>query len=132
MTIEHISPALMQARRRGTQRRNKYHAKRTTVDGISFDSQKEARRWSELLLLQQAGKISGLIRQPVYRIYVKPMLNAGDADPIKCGEYRGDFQYYESGRKVVEDVKSAPTKTAVYRLKKKLVEVLYGIQIEEV
>jgi hypothetical protein len=52
----------------------------------------------------------------------------------KIGVYRGDFQYTEcaSGEQIVEDVKSQPTKTPVYRLKKKIVAALYDIEIREV
>jgi len=108
--------------------RSKYGAVKTVVDGITFASKAEARRYGQLRVLQASGLIFGnLILQPVYRIYVKPL----GGDPIVVAKYIGDFQYEAAdGTKVVEDVKGF--KTPVYRLKKKLVEALYGIEIREV
>ena len=47
---------------------NKYHAVKTQVDGIIFDSMKEAVRWQELKLLEKAGKIANLERQVPYEL----------------------------------------------------------------
>lgn len=109
-------------------RRSKYGAVKTEVNGIVFASKAEGRRYRELLILQASGEIFGqLVLQPVYRIYVKPL----GGEPIVVAKYVGDFQYEAAdGTKVVEDVKGF--KTPVYRLKKKLVEALYGIRIQEV
>ena len=101
----------------------KYNAKRTTVDGITFASQKEARRYKELKLLERAGEIGDLSLQPVFALEVNGR---------KCGKYLADFSYYKGNEYIVEDCKSGPTKTPVYRLKKKLVKALYGIDITEV
>ena len=99
----------------------KYGAIRTEVDGIVFASKKEARRYRELSLLQKAGLISNLGLQPKYRLLVK--------DELIC-TYIGDFIYLSSGGGiVVEDVKGF--KTPVYRLKKKLMKAIYGIEIKE-
>ena len=104
-------------------RRNKYNATKTTVDGITFDSKKESQRYSELKLLEMAGKISRLKMQP--RLPIK-------INGKKICEYRADFYYVEDGVNVIEDVKSEHTRTLpVYRLKKKLVEAVYGITIRE-
>jgi hypothetical protein len=46
--------------------------------------------------------------------------------------YTADFRYEESGEAIVEDVKSRPTMTQVYRLKKKLMKAIYDIDIKEV
>lgn len=87
-------------------------ADRRTVDGITFDSLAEARRYSELRLMERAGEIAQLELQPVY------LLHAG----IK---YRADFRYRDKdGREVVEDVKGHLTD--VYRLKKKLLLADYS------
>ena len=108
--------------------RSKYNAKRTTVHGTTFASQREAKRYCELLLLEKAGEIQHLELQPVYPIEVRGALIC---------RYVADFRYREkplrtgsSGQVVVEDVKGM--KTPVYRLKKKLIAALYGIQIREV
>ncbi len=102
---------------------HKYRAKRTTVDGIVFASKKEAKRYGELKLLEKSGKISNLRLQPVFPMWVKG---------CNVGTYKADFQYFcaHHCREIVEDVKGY--RTPVYRLKKKIVEALYGIEIQEV
>lgn len=99
----------------------KYRNIRTLVDGVLFDSQKEARRYSELKLLERAGKITGLILQPKYPIVV---------NGVKVCTYVADFFYNAQGVDVVEDVKGM--KTPIYNLKKKLVRACHGIEINEV
>lgn len=97
-----------------------------TIDGIKFDSKAEAVRYSELKLLQRVKAISGLTLQPKF-----PCRVMGE---LVC-TYKADFQYVQhtpDGRsdKIIEDVKGV--KTAMYRLKKKLVEAIYKIQVIEV
>jgi hypothetical protein len=108
-----------------TPKRNKYGAIPTLVDGIRFASKAEARRYSELLLLQRGGEITGLQLQPKYPLFV---------NGTKIGVYTGDFSYFDkTGAAVVEDVKSKATgDNTAYRLRKKLAEALYGIVIQEV
>lgn len=101
---------------------SKYNANRTKVDGISFASKAEARRYSELMLLAKAGQISALVLQPKYPLHVKDW---------KIGHYIADFSYIGAdGKQVVEDVKGF--KTDIYRWKKKHVESEYGISITEI
>jgi len=104
---------------------SKYHNRKTLVDGIQFDSQKEANRYQELLLLERAGLIRDIELQPRYDLVV---------NEHKIGFYRADFRYEVVATSIlmVEDVKSPATKTAVYCLKKKLVKALYGREIIEV
>lgn len=73
-----------------------------TSDGI-FDSKREYARWCELKLLQRAGKINGLERQPVYELHPKFKDNRGVAQ--RAITYRPDFIYIENGKIVVEDIK---------------------------
>ena len=102
----------------------KYRNHKTTVDGVKYDSKKEAARHQELMLLERAGQISELELQPVYRMEINGML--------VC-KYIGDFRYIEDGQTVVEDVKSPITrKNPVYRIKHKLMQALHGIKIKEV
>ena len=103
-----------------TPKRSKYGAVKTTVDGIRFDSKKEAARYGVLKLLLRAGKITNLLRQPEFPITI---------NGVKCGKYVADFSYVEGGKHVVEDVKGM--KTAVYKLKKRIVEAMYSIRITE-
>ena len=106
-------------------RRSKYGAKKTVLDGITFASTREARRYAELRLLEQAGQIRDLTVQPPYVIEVRG---------VTVCTYRADFSYWQrdgsAWRLVVEDVKGV--KTAVYRLKKKLVRAVHDIDIQEV
>ena len=103
---------------------SKYRAIKTEVDGIWFASKKEAKRYQELRLLEEAGEITHLELQPIYEINYK-----GE----KICKYQADFRYFDQKKRmrVVEDVKGM--KTPVYRLKKKLVEAFYhGTKITEV
>lgn len=123
---------------------------------FKFDSQKEARRFDELLVLLQAGKIKDLKLQPEFTLreaYTDP--EGWHIRPLK---YRADFSYMErvtqirggqgSGRPtgtdnpwgfcdeqwryVVEDVKSYATKTRVYEMKKQKMLEKFKIRIREV
>lgn len=109
----------------GRKARNKFGAKRTERDGFFFASKAEAARYDELKLLKRASSISALMLQPRY-----PLVVGG----IKIATYVADFAYMDKARQVhVEDVKSSPTRTPVYRLKKKLFEALYPeLKIEEI
>ena len=106
---------------------SKYNSRKTTIDGIEFDSQKEGRRYSELMLLERAGEISELILQPEYILQEGFRKNGKTYRPIK---YIADFQYIENGKMIVEDCKGV--KTEVYRIKKKLFERRYDLTIREV
>ncbi len=104
---------------------HKYGAKRTELDGHSFPSRAEARRYSELKLMQQQGVIEGLLLQPRF-----PLLVNG----VKIGHMTLDFAYRDdNGTMVYEDVKGGnATKTEAYRLRKKLLKACHGIDITEV
>lgn len=103
--------------------RNKYGATAVTVDGVRFDSKREAARGAELRLLERAGLISDLERQVRF-----PMVVNGQ---LVC-TYIADFRYRDRGRVVVEDVKSAITRREpTYRIKVKLLKALHGIEILE-
>ena len=110
---------------------SKYRNQKTIVDGITFDSIKEANRWAELKLLERAGKITFLQRQPSFVIVPKQVRDGKMIE--RQVVYKADFAYKdENGEDVVEDVKSPATKTKVYILKRKLMLWEYGIQIREV
>ena len=106
---------------------NKFNAKKVTVDGIEFDSLKEANRYAELRALERAGKIKDLRMQEEFELIPR----CGKERPAK---YHADFSYIEvdTGRKVVEDVKSRATKTRDYILRRKLMNWRHNIQIREV
>ncbi len=102
---------------------SKYKNNRVTVDGIRFDSQKEADRWVMLKLMQRAGTIQDLKRQVKFEIIPKQ-------DGESSVSYRADFVYTKDGMQVVEDVKGY--KTDVYKIKRKLMLQVHGIRIKEV
>ena len=107
---------------------NKYYAHKTmTPDGIIHDSRKEADRWQELKLMERAGLISELQRQVRYELIPK---QPGE----RACYYVADFVYRDnrSGETVVEDVKSAATRTPEYVIKRKLMLYMLGIRIREI
>lgn len=102
-------------------KRSKYRAVRCEYDGVKFASKRERDRYTILAREQALGSISGLMLQPRFAIKVN--------DELIC-TYVGDFEYDRGPEHVVEDSKGV--KTAVYRLKKKLMWAIHGIEIKEV
>ncbi len=112
-------------------KKSKYKAKKVVVDGITFDSKKEARRYSELKLLEKTDLIRDLELQKRYELQAKYKNGLGKG--IRKIEYVADFVYYDvkKDKVVVEDVKGY--KTDIYKLKKKLFEKQhYPLTITEV
>lgn len=113
----------------------KYHSRKTVVDGITFDSRREAARYQELRLLERAGKVRGLRRQVRY-ILIPVQLDSRGQVIEKPVTYVADFVYEllsDGGGfwvPVVEDVKGV--RTPVYVIKRKLMLERYGIRIREV
>ena len=105
---------------------SKYGNKRTVVDGITFDSNAEARRWSYLRLMEKAGEISGLERQVSFAL-VEGVRFAGEARKRPAIRYVADFTYVENSRLVIEDVKGV--ETPEFRLKRHLMLALHGREI---
>ena len=101
----------------------KYKNKRTFFEGQSFASRREAARYGELLLLKAAGEIKG-------EIELQQRIRC-EIDGVHVCDYICDFWYTltEGHQLVIEDCKGV--KTALYRLKKKLVKALYGYDILE-
>jgi hypothetical protein len=112
---------------------SKYHNRKTILDGIRFDSQKEASRWAELRILEKAGVIKDLRRQVKYILipaqYIQPEKGRRKLIEKECS-YLADFVYTENGKTVVEDTKGV--KTAAYIVKRKLMLERYGIRILEI
>lgn len=122
--------------------RNKYHAQKCVINGIPFDSRKEARRYQELRLLLRAKQISNLRMQvryilipaqyETYERYGKTGKRLKDGQRLlekECA-YIADFVYNENGKEVVEDTKGVKTKD--YIIKRKLMLHVHGIRIREV
>lgn len=125
---------------------SKYHSQKAERGALRFDSKKEARRFDELMLLLQTGKIRNLKLQQQFTLqeaYTTP-----DGKRVRAMRYVADFMYeripgpgeilpattnpWIQGLTVVEDVKSSATKTHVYEIKKKLLRERLMIEIAEV
>ena len=102
---------------------SKYRAKKTTVDGIRFDSIREAERYISLRHLLKQGEIKDLRLQVPYPIEV---------NGIKVCVYKSDFTYFDvtAGREIIEDVKGYRTK--IFILKQKLMRACLGLEVVEV
>lgn len=123
---------------------------KVTVDGITFDSKREAYRYCELKMLQRAGAITDLELQKVFELIPAQYEESGEVykrgekkgqpKPGKCIEqsvtYKADFYYKENGKEVVEDVKGcrdpASSAYARYTIKRKLMLYIHGIRIKEI
>jgi Protein of unknown function (DUF1064) len=116
-------------------RPNKYHARGQVVDGIRFDSTREAARFRELKLLAAAGLISHLEIHPGYPLQVVALHREGPPWEITTiGMVHFDFRYRDlkTGDFVIEDVKCKATKTPAYQLRKKIAEAVHGITVREI
>lgn len=110
----------------GCKNKSKHRNVKTKLDGVSYDSAKEANRAAELKLVASAGQIRDLRTQVPFDLFV---------DKQKICTYIADFVYFDlaTSQRVVEDVKSDHTrKLPVYRIKKKLMKACLGIEIVEV
>ena len=109
-----------QALAKPAQKRNKFNAQPTWVDGIRFASGGEARRYSQLKVLQQAGEISDLELQVKFKLVVNGIL---------ITTYICDYRYVQDGKTIVEDHKGV--RTRVYIMKSRLMKAIHGITILE-
>ena len=110
-------------------RRNKFNAKKTVVDGITFDRAAEARRWGELQLLEKAGAINCLQRQVPF-VLVPGIKLSGEKRARPAVRLIVDFVYRQKGAQIVEDTKSPPTaRLPAFRLKQHLMATVHGLEI---
>lgn len=110
-----------------------YINKKIVVNGIKFDSKKEARRYQALLLMQRAGEIGELELQPKFEL-VKGVKFSGDARAKPAVRYFADFAYTDvlTGKRIVEDVKSPVTKEKpYYKMKRHMMLAIHGIEVKE-
>jgi len=107
---------------------SKYRNSKVTLDGETFDSHAECRRYQQLRLWASVGEISELTRQVSF--VLAPAAIVG-GKPKRSLIYRADFQYIDHGTKelVVEDVKGALTEA--YKIKRHLMKTIHGIDIRE-
>ncbi len=101
-------------------KRGKFNNRISIYDGHKFMSNKELERYKVLKLLEKSKEIKNLELQVKYVF---------EQNKVKICSYIADFRYIKNGVKIVEDVKGY--KTAMYRLKKKMMKAFYGIDIFE-
>lgn len=129
-------------------KRSKYHSKKITHDGMTFDSIKEYRRFCELRLLEKAGEVTDLKRQVEFELIPSQFEEIPTGEFYKRGEKKGmpkmkcvcveqsvkyvaDFAYTtKNGEPIVEDTKGFKTKD--YIIKRKLMLLVHGIKIQEI
>lgn len=115
-------------------KRTKYRSRKVIVDGIVFDSKKEAKRWKDLCFLKKTGAISDLSRQVKF-VLIPSQRENGKVIERECAYY-ADFVYVDNvtGKTVVEDVKGyrEGQAYALFVLKRKLMLERYGIIIQEI
>ena len=104
-----------------TGRGHKYNATKTEVDGITFDSKKEANEYASLRMLERAGVITGLTLQP--RFELEPPFTDNEGKRHRGESYVADFMYQEDGQTIVVDTKGFFT--AHYKSKAKRFRAMY-------
>ena len=106
---------------------NKYNAKKTEIDGITFHSRKESVRYSQLKLYEKGGLIKDLRLQVPYDLIPKLVINGKTERAIK---YVADFVYIDTvnDKEIVEDVKGMITD--IFKIKYRLMKQIYGIDIK--
>jgi hypothetical protein len=115
-------------------KRNKYSAIKTVVDGIKFDSKREAKRYAELKLLERAGEIADLELQPCWFFTMQGgrdvLIRSKGYPNGRRATYSADFRYRDSdGQTIIEDVKTTATDTEASRLRRAMVEAQYGVRV---
>jgi hypothetical protein len=108
---------------------SKFGNKKVLVDGIWFDSKKEAKRYQDLKLLQAAKLIRNLMLQQVFDLAHSVVIQGRKRPPLR---YKADFTYFDDrqqGAFVVEDCKGF--KTEGYKIKRHLMKSVHGIDILE-
>lgn len=115
------------------EKKPKYGNYKKEVDGIVFDSEKEADRYVELRLKERLGEIEGLTLQPCF-ILAPAVKFEGAVATKQPLRYFADFTYYckKRSKQIIEDVKSVATaRSPVYRMKKHLMKSVLGLEITE-
>lgn len=102
-----------------TSNSNKYNAKKAEINGVRFDSLKEARLYQKLENMQRMGIISDLQRQVRFELVPKQK-------DERAVYYVADYVFKEGDKVVVADCKSAMTKKLpVYVVKRKIFKWRY-------
>ena len=107
---------------------SKYRNVKVVVDGLTFDSKREAQYWRELQLRERAGEIHDLVRQVSFDLLAPDYINGFS---VRIASYVADFVYLDR-QNVRHVVDYKGYKTAEYRLKKRWLFLQDGIVIEEI
>lgn len=110
------------------QKGSKYGNKKVEVNGMKFDSKREARRYLDLKAMEVAGQIKNLQLQVKYTLIPSQKIDGVVVE--REVSYVADFVYEQNGKTVVEDSKGHRTDT--YIVKRKLMLYIHGIRIREV
>ena len=111
-------------------KKSKYKNKKIIIDEIKFDSTKEGKRYLELKQKEKLGEITNLRLQVKFELQPSFKING---KTVRAISYVADFVYKENGNEVIEDVKASKNfQTDVYKLKKKMFEYKYKIEIKEI
>jgi hypothetical protein len=113
-------------------KKSKYRNKKIIIDEITFDSTKEGKRYLELKQKEKQGEITNLRLQVKFELQPSFKING---KTVRAINYVCDFYYYDNQTQkfVIEDVKASKNfQTDVYKLKKKLFEYKYKIEIKEI
>ena len=111
------------------QKKNKYNNTKVEYKGIKFDSIKEMKHYQLLEYLQKIGEIKELKLQVPFELIPKYKIN--NKTVRKC-VYLADFTYITTKDDKLHVIDTKGFRTDVYRLKKKLFEYKYGVEVEEV
>lgn len=111
---------------------SKYKSKKITIDGMTFDSKKEAQRYIELRKMQNTGKITDLKCQVKYLLI--PSQKVANKVVERAVTYIADFEYIKDGQKIVEDVKGyrKGQAYALFVIKRKLMLYVHNIRVIEI
>ncbi len=107
-------------------KRSKYNAQPQVVDGVKFDSGREAKRWQELKLLERAGRISKLERQVTY-ILAPSVKILGEKRARPALRLKIDFRYVEDGQTIADDAKGYSD--TAFRIRQHLMKSVHGIDV---
>ena len=109
-------------------KKSKFNNIKTVIDGITFDSKREAKRYSELKILERCNIISDLKLQVSYVLI--PAQKGGLRNELAL-KYIADFTYFDNelNKQIILDVKGV--KTPIYIAKRKMMKSL-GHEVTEI
>lgn len=130
-TYFYSDPVSLESKKKAP-KKQKLKNKKTVIDGITFDSKKEANRYLELKVFLENGLIEDLKTQVTFELIPKQKLSNGKHE--RAASYIADFVYKQDGKIVVEDVKGyrGGSTYALYVIKRKLMLFQHWIEIIEI